>query len=146
VVSFGGKGEGGLAVVRSGVEVGAVGKKQLDDFEMAVGGSSEERGVSGPIAIIGVQPTIQEPLDDFCMPSGDGGSESVVAGAIGGSGVDVRAFFGEIAGSIEMTEETCESENGEAVGRTRIGERGIFLDEMLDTIEIAGSRCVVEFK
>lgn len=82
--ALGGDSQGGLAVVGGGVGVGAVGEEQLDDVEVAVGGSGQERSVALAIAIVRVEATLEEPLDDFGVARSDGGSERVVASAVGG--------------------------------------------------------------
>jgi hypothetical protein len=72
MVAFGGEGEGGFRVVGCGVEVGAVGEEELEDFEMAIGGRGEERRVPGAVAVIGVAAVFEEPLDDLGVAAGDG--------------------------------------------------------------------------
>jgi hypothetical protein len=139
VIAFGGEGERGFAVVGGGAGIGALREKEFDDFEMAVRGRGEERRVAGAVAIVGVEAAFEEPRDGFRAACSDGGGERVVARAVGGNGVDVRALFGEVAGDIEMAEETSQCENGEAIGREGFGEPRIGLDDLFDLREITRS-------
>jgi len=117
MVALGGEAQSGFAVAGSGVEVSAMVEEELDDFEMAIGGSGEEGRVARAVTIIGVGTALEEPSDNFGVAAGDGASKGVIAGAVGGRSIDVRAMFGEVACHRKMTEDGGQSNNGKAVGR-----------------------------
>src|ERR1700693_414940 len=113
---------------------------------MAVGGGCEQRGVAGAIAVIDVGAFFQKPFHNFGVAAGDGAGERVVAGTIGGGSVDVRAFFREIGGNIEMTEDRGESYYRETIWGKRIGESRIFVDEFFYAVDTSGGGGVVNLE
>jgi hypothetical protein len=117
-----------------------MGKKKFEDFKVTVGGSREKRRVAGTVAIVGVETAFEEILDDFRVTGRDGSGKRVVTTAIGGNCVDVGTFTPEVAGGVEMAEETGESEDRETVGGRGIGNGGIGFDELLNAGKIAGGR------
>src|SRR5271169_4719504 len=105
---------------------------------MAVGGGGEQRRVAWAVAVIDVGAFFQKPFHNVGVAAGDGAGERIVAGAIGGGRVDVRAFFREIGGNIEMTEDGSESYDRKTIWGKRIGKSGIFLDEFFYAVDTSG--------
>jgi hypothetical protein len=126
--------------------VGAVGDELLDDFAMAVGGGGKQWRVARAVAVIDVGAFFQKPFHNFGVAAGDGAGERVVASAIGGGSVYVRAFFREIGGNVEMTEDGSESDYRETIWGKGIRESGIFFDELSYAIDTSGGCGVVNLE
>src|SRR5216683_1869382 len=136
MATFQRKAQGGLAVVRLGVQIRSVTQEDAHNCKMAIGGRGDQWRITRGIAVIGIGSIFQEPRDNRGVPAGDSSGQGVVARSVGRGGVHIRAFGKQILGRIAMPKNSGQSEDRKTIRRVTLCQGRILLHEMLDALKL----------